>query len=200
MLRPPAWKGESLAPPWMASSGWRKRSRSSPPKGSKSCREQLVPLTKRLGRLRRFMAHRGDRSSSRSAPPRALPIPSIFSRRLGLSSPSTTRRWWWSRRLYLATGILSLRPLLLPTVTWFRLGARLGCATPMQIMSTPALPTSTSYLKLVDVPFFTVGDARITPDGVMTQIGKSGFASLVVLQTPARVVRDSPKSIALLDL
>jgi hypothetical protein len=57
-----------------------------------------------------------------------------------------------------------------------------------------ALPTSTSYLKLVDVPFFTVGDARITPEGVMSQIGKSGFASLVVLQTPARVVRDSPKS------
>jgi hypothetical protein len=57
-----------------------------------------------------------------------------------------------------------------------------------------ALPTSTSYLKLVDVPFFTVGDARITPEGVMTQIGKLGFASLVVLQTPMRVVRDSPKS------
>jgi hypothetical protein len=57
-----------------------------------------------------------------------------------------------------------------------------------------ALPTSTSYLKLVDVPFFTVGDVCITPDGVMAQIGKSGFASLVVLQTPARVVRDSPKS------
>jgi hypothetical protein len=57
-----------------------------------------------------------------------------------------------------------------------------------------ALPTSTSYLKLVDIPFFTVGNTRITPDGVMSQIGKSGFASLVVLQTPARVVRDSPKS------
>jgi hypothetical protein len=57
-----------------------------------------------------------------------------------------------------------------------------------------ALPTSTSYLKLVDIPFFTVGDARITLDGVMAQIGKSGFASLVVLQTPARVVCDSPKS------
>jgi hypothetical protein len=57
-----------------------------------------------------------------------------------------------------------------------------------------ALPTSTSYLKLVDVPFFTIGDTRITPDRVMSQIGKSGFASLVVLQTPARVVHDSPKS------
>jgi hypothetical protein len=57
-----------------------------------------------------------------------------------------------------------------------------------------ALPTSTSYLKLVDVPFFTMGDTCITPDGVMSQIGKSGFASLVVLQTPARVVHDSPKS------
>jgi hypothetical protein len=57
-----------------------------------------------------------------------------------------------------------------------------------------ALPTSTLYLKLVNVPFFTVGDTRITPDGVMLQIGKSGFASLVVLQTPAWVVRDSPKS------
>jgi hypothetical protein len=56
-----------------------------------------------------------------------------------------------------------------------------------------ALPTSTSYLKLVDVPFFTVGDAHHSR-GVMLQIGKSGFASLVVLQTPARVVRDSPKS------
>jgi hypothetical protein len=57
-----------------------------------------------------------------------------------------------------------------------------------------ALPTSTSYLKLVDVPFFTVGDMCITSEGVMSQIGKSGFASLVVLQTPARVVCDSPKS------
>jgi hypothetical protein len=28
----------------------------------------------------------------------------------------------------------------------------------------------------------------------MSQIGKSGFASLVILQTPGRVVRDSPKS------
>jgi hypothetical protein len=57
-----------------------------------------------------------------------------------------------------------------------------------------ALPTSTSYLKLVDMPFFTIGDTRITTDGVMSQIGKSGFTSLIILQTPAWVVRDSPKS------
>jgi hypothetical protein len=56
------------------------------------------------------------------------------------------------------------------------------------------LPMSTSYLKLVNVLFFTVGDVHIISDGVMSQIGKLGFVSLVVLQTPAQVVRDSPKS------
>jgi hypothetical protein len=57
-----------------------------------------------------------------------------------------------------------------------------------------ALPMSMLYLRLVNVPFFTTGDPCITPDGVMLQIGKSGFVSLVVLQTPTRVVHDSPKS------
>jgi hypothetical protein len=74
---------------------------------------------------------------------------------------------------------------------WFRERARL--AHPDVEHIDVALPMSTSYLKLVDVPF-TMGKTRITPDRVMSQIGRSGFASLVVLQTPAQIVHDSPKS------
>ena len=52
------------------------------------------------------------------------------------------------------------------------------------------LPSSTSYLKLVDVPF-TADDKAITPEIVMRQIARAGpsIRDYVVLQTPPRVVQ-----------
>jgi hypothetical protein len=60
-----------------------------------------------------------------------------------------------------------------------------------------ALPLSTSFLKLSDVPFLKLtgqGFTNVTSEDVMSQIAKAGLSSLVVLSAPARVVRDSPKS------
>jgi hypothetical protein len=51
-----------------------------------------------------------------------------------------------------------------------------------------ALPTSTSYLKLVDVPFFTVGDARITPDGVFFKF-KSTIYYAVLDRSPQQTIQ-----------
>jgi hypothetical protein len=56
-----------------------------------------------------------------------------------------------------------------------------------------ALPTSTSYLKLADVPFM-LNDRAISPEAVLSQIAKAGLSDHVVLQSPPRVVRTSPKS------
>jgi hypothetical protein len=60
-----------------------------------------------------------------------------------------------------------------------------------------ALPLSTSFLKLSDVPFLKPsgqGFATVTSEDVMGQIARAGLSSLVVLSAPARVVQDSPKS------
>ena len=74
---------------------------------------------------------------------------------------------------------------------FFKEAARVAFPTSTRVDAT--LPSSTSYLKLVDVPF-TVNDTAITPDQVLAQIAKARLQDLVVLQTPPRVVRDSPKS------
>jgi hypothetical protein len=55
------------------------------------------------------------------------------------------------------------------------------------------LPSSTSYLKLVDVPYI-MNDKAITSDGVLTHIARARVKDLVVLQGPLRVVRDSAAS------
>jgi hypothetical protein len=52
-----------------------------------------------------------------------------------------------------------------------------------------ALSTSTSYVKLIDVPYL-VRDAPITPKDVLDAIAKAGLRDLVVCKTPPRVVRD----------
>jgi hypothetical protein len=68
-------------------------------------------------------------------------------------------------------------------------------AFPGATSTTTELPSSTSYLKLVDVPI-TANDRLITPEIVLQQIAKAGpsVRDFVVLQTPPRVIRDSPKS------
>jgi hypothetical protein len=68
-------------------------------------------------------------------------------------------------------------------------------ALPGASSTATELPSSTSYLKLVDVPL-TAGDKMITPEIIIQQIAKAGplVRDHVVLQTPPRVVRDSPKS------
>jgi hypothetical protein len=68
-------------------------------------------------------------------------------------------------------------------------------AFPGATSTTTELPSSTSYLKLVNVPI-TANDRLITPEIVLQQITKAGpsVRDFVVLQTPPRVVRDSPKS------
>jgi hypothetical protein len=56
-----------------------------------------------------------------------------------------------------------------------------------------ALPTSTSYLKLVDVPR-RIGESDVTPEMVVARIAGAGLSDLVVLVTPPRVIRDSRQS------
>jgi hypothetical protein len=56
-----------------------------------------------------------------------------------------------------------------------------------------ALPTSTSYLKLVDVPC-RIGESDVTPEMVVARIAGAGLSVLVVLVTPPRVIRDSRQS------
>nr|BAB32466.1 Gag-like protein [Tricholoma matsutake] len=66
-------------------------------------------------------------------------------------------------------------------------------AFPYALQIDAALPTSMSYLKLVDVPYIA-NDKAITPDVVIAHLGKSGISDLTVLQVPPRVVRDSRMS------
>jgi hypothetical protein len=61
---------------------------------------------------------------------------------------------------------------------------------PMATSADAALPSSTSYLKLMDVPY-VMNDKAITSDGVLAHITHAGVKDLVVLQGPLRVVRDS---------
>ena len=56
-----------------------------------------------------------------------------------------------------------------------------------------AVPTSTSYLKLVDVPFLA-NDECITPKIVLQHIARSGVKDLVTLVGPLRVVQASRMS------
>ena len=57
------------------------------------------------------------------------------------------------------------------------------------------LPTSTSYLKLVDVPYlFPHTGQTVTPEKVMEHIRRSPAASSVILTAPLRVVRNSAAS------
>jgi len=57
------------------------------------------------------------------------------------------------------------------------------------------LPTSTSYLKLVDVPYlFPHTGQTVTPEKVMDYIRRSPAASSVILMAPLRVVRNSAAS------
>ena len=57
-----------------------------------------------------------------------------------------------------------------------------------------ALPSSTSYIKLVDVPYFIGENTVITPEVVVSRLSGAGLSSLAVLSTPPRVVRDSRMS------
>jgi len=50
------------------------------------------------------------------------------------------------------------------------------------------LPTSTSYLKLVDAPYLSLAGQTITPTKVMEFIQRSPAASSVILMAPLRVV------------
>jgi len=71
-------------------------------------------------------------------------------------------------------------------------------ATPVFLVGAKVmaiLPTSTSYLKLVDVPYlFTHTGQTITPEKVMEYIQRSPAASSVILMAPLHVVRNSVAS------
>jgi hypothetical protein len=60
---------------------------------------------------------------------------------------------------------------------------------PAATSADAALPSSTSYLKLVDVPY-VMNNKAIMPDGVLTHIACARVKDLVVLQGPLRVVCD----------
>ena len=55
------------------------------------------------------------------------------------------------------------------------------------------LPSLTSYLKLVDIPY-SLNDKVITPKVVLSHLNGSGLSDLLILSTPPRVVRDSRMS------
>ena len=59
---------------------------------------------------------------------------------------------------------------------------------------TAILPTFTSYLKLVDVPYLSLLGGTIQPQKVMKLIQKLPVASSVVLTAPLRVVHNSVAS------
>jgi hypothetical protein len=52
------------------------------------------------------------------------------------------------------------------------------------------LPSSTSYMKLVDVPYL-MNDQPIVPTTILQQISKAGLKELALYKTLPRVVRDS---------
>jgi hypothetical protein len=68
--------------------------------------------------------------------------------------------------------------------------AALRTSAPLATSLGAALSTSTSYLKLIDVPYL-IRDAPITPKDVLDAIAKAGLRDLVESKTPPRVVRDS---------
>jgi hypothetical protein len=68
--------------------------------------------------------------------------------------------------------------------------AALRTSAPLATSLGAALSTSTSYLKLINIPYL-VQDAPITPKDVLDAISKAGLRDLVKSKTPPRVVRDS---------
>jgi hypothetical protein len=66
-------------------------------------------------------------------------------------------------------------------------------AFPAATNADAALPSSMSYLKLVDVPYI-MNNKAITSDGILTHIAHTGVKDLIVLQGPLRVVQDSAAS------
>ena len=76
-------------------------------------------------------------------------------------------------------------------VRFIREGALL--ALPGAAKITAALPSSTSYLKLVDVPL-KPGGGLPTVEEIMANISRAGLKDLVVLHGPPRAVRDSRAS------
>jgi hypothetical protein len=68
--------------------------------------------------------------------------------------------------------------------------AALRTAAPLATSVGAALSTSTSYVKLIDVPYL-VRDAPITHKDALDAVAKAGLQDLVNCKTPPRVVRDS---------
>jgi hypothetical protein len=64
----------------------------------------------------------------------------------------------------------------------------------LPVPAAASLPTSQSYLKIVDVPYFVGTDTPLTSPFIKEAMGKSHLASLFTLANSPRVMQNSWKS------